>query len=335
MQSGSASTVGPIPPERSGDGQIAEVERRVEPGRRPDGHHLDRGVRSVVAVADPVLAGERCHRVDLQLVALTPVAAVERRRHDRPRAPLAVPARPARRARPSSPAWSSRPGQVRTRSCWRGAASNPTAESTPARGGTMTAGMPSASASAQAWRGPAPPKATSASSVGSTPRATDTARSACSMAASTTSITPAASVPAASQRLLGRGEVEPADAGQLGVGRDPARHQVRVGDGGLGAAVAVARRPGAGARASWPDGERSAGIEPGDGAAAGADRVHVEAGQADRESTDAPLTGRLRHAAADEADIGAGATHVEADGVRVAAGRRRSPTPPGHHPPVR
>src|SRR2546425_1226774 len=49
----------------------------------------------------------------------------------------------------------------------------------------MTARIPSASAIAQACKGPAPPNATSTSSVGSTPRSTVTTRTARSMAAAT------------------------------------------------------------------------------------------------------------------------------------------------------
>ncbi len=68
----------------------------------------------------------------------------------------------------------------------------PAADSTPARGGTTTAAMPSASASAHACNGPAPPKATSARPAGSTPRSTETRRTARSMRASTTSSTSSA-----------------------------------------------------------------------------------------------------------------------------------------------
>ena len=51
--------------------------------------------------------------------------------------------------------------------------------------------MPSASASSHACNGPAPPNATSAQERGSTPRATVTVRTACSIAAFTTVTTPA------------------------------------------------------------------------------------------------------------------------------------------------
>ena len=46
-------------------------------------------------------------------------------------------------------------------------ATSPSAESTPAVPGTSTVSMPSSSARAQAWSGPAPPNATSAKSPGS------------------------------------------------------------------------------------------------------------------------------------------------------------------------
>ena len=71
----------------------------------------------------------------------------------------------------------------------------PTADNTPASGGTMTAAMPNNRARSQACNGPAPPKATRAKPDGSTPRATLTLRSAPSMLAVTTARAPSASMP--------------------------------------------------------------------------------------------------------------------------------------------
>ncbi len=74
-----------------------------------------------------------------------------------------------------------------------GAAANiPSADSTPGVGGTNTRGMPSASASSQAWSGPPPPKASSVKRRGSWPRSTDTRRMARSMAALATRTTASA-----------------------------------------------------------------------------------------------------------------------------------------------
>ena len=61
------------------------------------------------------------------------------------------------------------------------AASIPSADSTPACTGTSARVMPSASASAQTCRPPAPPKDTSIYSRGSTPRCTEITRNACAM----------------------------------------------------------------------------------------------------------------------------------------------------------
>ena len=66
--------------------------------------------------------------------------------------------------------------------------------------------IPSSSASAHACSGPAPPKATSAKSRGSRPCSTETTRSARTISALTTSITPAGSISA--ERPLGRRDVE-------------------------------------------------------------------------------------------------------------------------------
>ena len=82
----------------------------------------------------------------------------------------------------------------------------------------------------------------------------------------------------AGQRLdagAGRVDVE-RDLAAEQVRRDPAEDDVRVGDGDLGAALAVAERPGVGAGRLRADLERALGREPGDRAAAGADGDHVD-----------------------------------------------------------
>ncbi len=65
-------------------------------------------------------------------------------------------------------------------------------------------------------------------------------------------------------------------AAKEAVGVEAAQHHLRVGHRRLGAATAVARRPGIGARRARPDAERAAGVDIGDRPAAGADRVDVE-----------------------------------------------------------
>ena len=59
---------------------------------------------------------------------------------------------------------------------FRSAAKSPCAQRTPGLGGTRMRDMPSSSARAQPWSGPAPPKGTSVKSRGSCPRSTETTR---------------------------------------------------------------------------------------------------------------------------------------------------------------
>jgi hypothetical protein len=70
------------------------------------------------------------------------------------------------------------------------------------------------------------------------------------------------------------------------------------------------------------DAERTAGVAPSDGAAAGADGVDVDHRQRERAAADLPR-GRLAHAAAlDHAHVTRRAAHVEAQQVGLAAARR-------------
>ena len=66
------------------------------------------------------------------------------------------------------------------------------AEPRPGRKGTITSGMPRSRASSTAYKGPAPPKATSAKSRGSWPRFTETRRIAPAMLARVTRKIPVA-----------------------------------------------------------------------------------------------------------------------------------------------
>ena len=71
-------------------------------------------------------------------------------------------------------------------------------------------------------------------------------------------------------------------------GKTP-KHQVGVGDGGLGAAAAIAGRARQGAGAARPDLERAAGVDKGNAAAACAYRVDVDHRQAQRQVADHAL----------------------------------------------
>src|SRR2546428_7025866 len=95
-------------------------------------------------------------------------------------------------------------------------------------------------------------------------------------------------------------------AAEPGVGADPAEHQIGVGDGRLVAAAAVAGRARHRLGAVRPDAQGAAVVDPGDRAAAGADRVDVDDRDADRGAGEAGLAGDLRGAAEHQADVGAG-----------------------------
>ena len=124
-----------------------------------------------------------------------------------------------------------------------GAPSRPTADSTPARAGTMTAVMPSASASSHACNGPAPPNATSARPRGSTPRSTVTVRNRLlHRRVRPRRRRPRRSTPRRAERGARRVDVEEAEPGKRGVGWDAAEHEIGIGDGRLVAAAPVARR---------------------------------------------------------------------------------------------
>ena len=107
-----------------------------------------------------------------------------------------------------------------------------------------------------------------------------------------------------------------------------AADEVGVGDGRPRAAAAVAGRARIGAGALRPDVEEAAAVDPGDRAAAGGDRRHVERGHVDLAARDHAFGRLQRRAAFDEGDVGAGAAHVERDEPALARPRardRRSP----------
>jgi hypothetical protein len=95
-----------------------------------------------------------------------------------------------------------------------------------------------------------------------------------------------------------------------------AEDQVRVAHGGLGAAQAVASRAGNGAGAPRPDLERAGGVDPGDRAAARADRLDGDRGEPDRIVAELSLARGLGHAVGDEAHVGGRAAHIEGERTR-------------------
>ena len=244
----------------------------------------------------------------------------------------------------------SRPGQLgaarASPSGWRrGGAprqTSPSAESTPAERGQRTRSMPSSSAIAAAWSGPAPPNGSSAK-----PARVDAAldrdhaqrpdhllvgdRRMPSAASIARARARSASAPTAASAAA-RSSVTPPASPASG-SRWPSSRLASVTVGSL-AALAVAGGPGLGAGRARPDPQRAALVAPGDRAAAGADRVDVDHRQLDRPAVELAALGPADAASLDDADVAGGAAHVEAERVAAPrrarpAGRRRPPRRPG------
>ena len=97
---------------------------------------------------------------------------------------------------------------------------------------------------------------------------------------------------------------------------EPPEQQIGVGDRRLRAAAAVADRARAGAGAFRPDLDQPGGVDAGDRAAAGADRVHGHHRHMDRHGIfDLDLVGDRRLGVADQRHVGRGAAHVVGDEV--------------------
>ncbi len=94
-------------------------------------------------------------------------------------------------------------------------------------------------------------------------------------------------------------------------------------------ALAVAGRARVGARAPGPHPEAAAGVQPGDAAAAGADRGHVDQRHAHRVAADPPLGREERLALPHQRDVAARSPDVDGDQVLV-AGALAGELPPDH-----
>jgi hypothetical protein len=113
----------------------------------------------------------------------------------------------------------------------------------------------------------------------------------------------------------GRVDVEPHAARERGVGVEIAERHVRVGDGRILSAGAVAGWTWLRARGLRADAEGASGVGPGDAPASGADGVHVDHRQLEHSSADRSL-GCLPHlAAVDHGDVARSPTHVEGQDV--------------------
>ncbi len=120
-------------------------------------------------------------------------------------------------------------------------------------------------------------------------------------------------------RALGGGAVEPHGAVEKALGVDAPENEIGVGHDRVERALAVGGRPRIGTRALRPDMDAADGIAPGDRAATGADLHDID----DRElhrlargfaADHIALFDRGR-AVGDQAGLGGGAAHVEADGA--------------------
>ncbi len=109
--------------------------------------------------------------------------------------------------------------------------------------------------------------------------------------------------------------------------RQPPEQQVRVGHRRQRASVAIAGRTGKGARALGSQAQRPARVDPGDRAAAGADRVQVDGREPDREAADRALVRPGDQPADDRADVRRRPAHVERDRV-LDPGQRSHPRCP-------
>ena len=202
----------------------------------------------------------------------------------------------------------------------------PHADSTAATRGTTTRVRSSWRATSVTCSPAAPPNDSSANRRGSTPRRTETRRMPSAMLVLTTRCTPSAAATRSTfsfarqpvQRRLRRRRIELRAAAEEMRGIEIAEYQVGIGHRGFAAAAAVARGPGHRAGALRTDMQDAAGIDAADRTAAGAEADDVEAVQREAMAADAAAADQRRLAIDDQADVGAGAAHVERDQVVAA-----------------
>ena len=173
---------------------------------------------------------------------------------------------------------------LRARSMRTGVTSVPNADSTLALTGNTTRGDSSSSATPHACTGPAPPNASSVTPRRSAPCSTACIRDAAAMFWLTSSWMPAA-VSCADRPSGSATERSAAAQASMSSAMSPPRkndgieqteREVGVGDRGLGAAAAVARRSGIGAGRLGPDLQQAELVDAGQAAAAGADLDQVD-----------------------------------------------------------
>src|SRR6266540_586952 len=104
--------------------------------------------------------------------------------------------------------------------------------------------------------------------------------------------------------------------------REASEHQVGIGDRRALAAFAVTGRPRISTGAQWADLEQAVAIEPGDRAAARADRVDIHHRQANGKAGHRAVEAQAGLVVADKGDVRARASHVEGYDVRMFGGPR-------------
>ena len=190
----------------------ARARRSVEqlvPQRRPSSPSASTGPRARSSGPRSAVEPKR---------ATTALAGVDARAQvRRPRRGQPLDAPRAGRARRASPSGRSRSARGRPAPA---AIAAPNAEQRPGCGGTRTVAIPSRSATARACSGPAPPKAISAKSRGSSPRSTAISRIALAMFSSAVRSAASAAARASSPSVVAERRVR-ADA--LRRGRAPSR----------------------------------------------------------------------------------------------------------------
>ena len=98
---------------------------------------------------------------------------------------------------------------------------------------------------------------------------------------------------------------------------DAPEHQVGIGDGGLPATASIAGRAGPRAGALRTDPQGPAELHPRQGAATGADGVHLQHGHQHGQPVDVRVGGQAHVAVDDQTHVAARAAHVEADHVGI------------------
>ena len=249
-----------------------------------------------------------------------------RRLRCRTRRPPAPSARRCAPPRPPCSASFSGVTAVRTKVSRRSDTISPCAHRMPGANGTRQRVMPRLFATSVACSGPAPPNGSSAKARGSCPRSTETERIARTMLATTMPSMPCAvrstekPSRSASGAIALRARLSSSAMSPPSRPRGDSRPSTRLASVTVAvcATAAVAGRARLRARALRADLHQPVAVEPGDRAAAGADRVDVERGEPRRIALDPFVEGRAGGVVAHQRDVRAGAAHVERDHVRHA-----------------